>query len=136
MRSVILLRNMTYQSRDRKYRLRKFGNTYGNGEFQFLGLNVEPVHQIPKNIENGNEFDYWVTNSYDRILVSFEKSLEETIIFQRTDPRNNMHIRVKTNINRLDEVELKKLFERILQIGIPKSIKGKFQNRMSFINKG
>jgi hypothetical protein len=127
---------MTYQSRDRKYRLRKFRKTYGNGEFQFLGLNVEPVHQIPKIIEDGNEFDYWMFNSYDRFLISFEKSLDETIIFQRTDPRNNIHIRVKTNINRLDEEELKKLFERILQIGIPKSIKGKFQYRKSFINQG
>jgi hypothetical protein len=96
-------------------------------------LNVEPVHLIPKNIENGNEFDYWVTNSYDRILVSFRKSSEETIIFQRTDPRNNMHIRVKTNYERLDELELKILFERILLIGIPKSKKGKFRHRMSFI---
>jgi hypothetical protein len=123
---------MTYQSRDRKYRLRKFRNTYGNGELQFGSLNVEPVHQIPKNVENGNEFDYWVTNSYDRFLVSFEKSSEETIIFQRTDPRNNIHIRVKTYFNRLDELELKMLFERILEIGVPKSKKGKFCYRMCF----
>ena len=126
------MKNKTYQSRDRKYRLRKFRKTYGNGEFQFGSLNVEPVHQIPKNVENGNEFDYWVTNSYDRFLVSFEKSSEETIIFQRTDPRNNIHIRVKAYFNRLDELELKMLFERILEIGVPKSKKGKFRYRMCF----
>jgi len=121
---------MSYKSRDRKSRLRSFRHTYSEGEYQFGDWKVEPIHQIPQPIEVGNEFDYWAINRLDRFLITFEKSIEETIYFQRTNPRHHVCVRVQTDFSQLDESELMTLFERISKIGIPKS--SKFRHRMSF----
>ena len=92
---LTLSRNkMTYLNRTRKSRLRSFKRIYGLGEFQFDNLNVEPVHQIPNKIEDGSEFDYWVANSFDLFLVTFEKSKEEKIFYLRTNPRSHIYMRV------------------------------------------
>jgi hypothetical protein len=133
-RPVILKEKMSYKSRDRKSRLRSFRHTYGEGEYQFGDWNVEPIHQIPQPIEVGNEFDYWAINRSDCFLITFEKSIEEKIYFQRIDPRRHVYVRVQTDFTKLDESELMTLFVLISKIGIPKL--SKFRHRMTFRKMG
>ncbi len=121
---------MSVRARIRKKEWRRFRRVYGAGEFQAGRLKIEPVHQIPDRIETGDEFDFWVHNGTDLLLITLENQPAARIHYVREQWRDHLCIRVQFDFHCLNEPELVKIVQRINCLGIPD--RGRIRKSRSF----
>ena len=110
---------MSVRARIRKKEWRRFRRVYGAGEIQSGRLRIESVHQIPDQIETGDEFDFWIHNGTDLLLITLESQPEARIHYLRSQWRDHLYIRVQFDFHCLSEPELIKIVQWIIDLGIP-----------------
>lgn len=110
---------MSVRARIRKKEWRSFSRVYGAGEIQAGRLRIEPVHQIPDRIETGDEFDFWVHNGTDLLLITLESQTEARMHYLRSQWRDHLSIRLQFDFYCLSEPDLIKIVQWINGLGIP-----------------
>ena len=110
---------MSVRARIQKKEWRRFRRVYGAGEIQSGRLRIESVHQIPDQIETGDEFDFWIHNGTDLLLITLESQPEARIHYLRSQWRDHLYIRVQFDFHCLSEPELIKIVQWIIDLGIP-----------------
>ena len=110
---------MSVRARIQKKEWRRFRRAYGAGEIQSGRLRTESVHQIPDQIETGDEFDFWIHNGTDLLLITLESQPEARIHYLRSQWRDHLYIRVQFDFHCLSEPELIKIVQWIIDLGIP-----------------
>ncbi len=115
---------MSLYARLRRKRLRNF-KVFMKNAVCIDGIYIFQIHQIPKIIEYGQEFDFWIIDKKDCYMLRIEKSKEQVVYFSRRKWEDPLYCIMKVDFDSLDVMSNLLLLK---QIGIPYKMRGHHQD--------
>lgn len=112
---------MSTYARSRKKRIRDFIRVFGVDVQNIAGMLVFQVHSLPKNIQYGQEFDFWIMNNKDCFLLRVIRSKENVIIFTRKNISEPLYCILQVDIEPTDILQCLAILN---MVSVPYRMKG------------
>lgn len=118
---------MSVFARARKQRKRTF-NSFKENAVIINGIYVFQIHEVPAKIEYGCEFDYWVMDEFDMLLLRIVRSRDNNICFVHQDIHKPIYCIMNIDVEFID---LNQLLTLLKEIGIPYKMHGQLKRKIS-----